>query len=179
MAAEVEIRDDVFSARFRPERSAAIAGLGCASVLSLLTLFGVYEAITTSSLTAVLGLPCTGIFAVAFAMVGLTRGRVTVNRLKQQVISERRFLGWTVRRDILNYGKPRKVTVDILGRERRPFRMISIDGERRHAEVLTDYNPDDARAFAKKLANYLGVFVEERPEDGGKIYPLPEPTQVH
>ncbi|MEL6345618.1 MAG: hypothetical protein AAFV53_21090 [Myxococcota bacterium] len=162
MAAHVDIHGDRLIARFSPERSAAIAGTGCAVVLFALTGVGVFEAVTEQSWSTLLGLPCSMIFAIAFAMLGLTRGHVTVDRAIGRVTAERRFFGIAVRRDVLDYGRPRRVCIDLLGRERRPFYMVNIDGVDRYAEVLTDYDADGARDVARKLAAFLGVFIEER-----------------
>ena len=178
MAAEVDIRGEVFTARYRPERSAAVAGVGCAVVLLGLTVFGVVETVQSRSLVALLGLPCTALFALSFAVLGLTRGITTVQRDAALVITERRFLGVVIRRDVLPYGRAQKVVIDTLGRDRRPFSLVSVLGDKRQAEIISEYDAREARAFAQRLGDHLGVLVEERVEEGGSIVHLPETPEA-
>lgn len=175
--ATVEIEGPLLVARYRPERSAAVAGMGCAGALMVLLVFGGLEAIREPSLGALLALPCTGLFALAFAVLGLTRGITTVDRGRRWVVTERRFLGLPIRRDVLPYGRPQKVVIDTLGQDRRPFSLVSIVGAERQAEVITDYDPLAARQFADQLAQHLGIGVEERVESA-PITPLPQTPEA-
>ena len=175
--ATVEIEEHRLIARYRPERSAAIAGMGCATALLGLLVLGIVEAIREPSAGAILSLPCTGVFVLAFAVLGLTRGVTEVDRARRWVITERRFLGLPIRRDVLPYGRPVKVVIDTLGQDRRPFSLISVVGEERQAEVITDYDPHAARRFADRLAAHLGVGVEERIESA-RVTPLPETPEA-
>lgn len=162
MAVSVEQTDEILTARYRPDRAAAIAGLGCAGLLAVFALLSLADTIRTAEWDGLLGLPCTLIFVLAFAILGLTRGVSRVNRRHNLVVNERRFLGVNIRRDAIAYGAPQAVVMDILGRDRRPFVLISVLGEARQAEVLTIYDFDEGRAFGAQLAAFLGIPAEER-----------------
>ena len=172
MGVKIEEQGAQLIARYQPERSATIAGMGCAVLLLGLTVLGLAEAVRAASWDALLGLPCTMLFAVAFAVLGLTRGVSIVDRDRGVVINERRFLGLAIRRDVLPYGRPRAVVLDVLGRDRRPFLMVSVLGEQRQSEVLTQYDAEEARRVGARIAAHLGVAVDERS-------PLPEEPSAH
>ncbi|MFT4974374.1 MAG: hypothetical protein ACI8S6_000256 [Myxococcota bacterium] len=163
MSAEIEIEEGAFVARYRTERSAMFAGVGCATLLFGVTIVGLAEAIGSASpWDALVGLPCSLLFALAFAILGLARGVSRVDLERQLVVNERRFFGFVVRRETLVYGSPSSVVMDVLGRDRRAFVMISVLGDRRQAEVLTLYDFDEARSVGAQLASFLEVPAVER-----------------
>ena len=172
MGVKIEEQGDQLIARYHPERSATIAGMGCAVVLLGVTTLGVIDAVRAASWDAFLGLPCTLVFALAFAVLGLTRGVSIIDRERCVVVNERRFLGVAIRRDVLPYGQPQAVVLDVLGRDRRPFLMVSVLGEQRQSEVLTQYDAEEARRVGARIAAHLGVPVNERT-------PLPEEPGAH
>ena len=162
MAVDVQLQDDTLVARYKPERSAVIAGLGCATVIGAISIFGIVEAVATASIQALLGISCSVFFTLAFAILGLARGVSTIHRQKGVVVNERRFLGVAIRHEAMRYGEVESVVMDVLGRDRRAFVMVSVLGDRRQAQVLTQYDFDEARRFGAQLASFLGVEAIER-----------------
>lgn len=162
MAVTVEQTEQLLTARYKPERAAMIAGMGCASMLAVFSIVSVVDIVRSAEWDGLLGLPCTLLFVLAFSILGLTRGVSRVNRHERWVVNERRFLGVPIRREAMAYGEAQAVVMDVLGRDRRPFVLISVLGDRRQAEVLTIYDFDEARAFGAELAAFLGVPAEER-----------------
>lgn len=162
MAIEHRIQDTSLLLEYRPERSAAMAGLGCSFFLLVFTGIGVVEVVRTGQWDSLLGLPCTLLFALAFAVLGLTRGHSIVDAQRRMVINERRFLGMVIRRDVLPFGVPISVVVDVLGRDRRPFYLVSVLGAARQAEVVSAYEEPEGLAVGQAIADFLGVPLEQR-----------------